>query len=68
MSNDGMIYVTDISEVVAKKMPLNKTGLIVRVNRNRRPLIYYECRYITIKHKIDASTMIVPYYCYNVFE
>ena len=51
MSNAGMIYVTDISEIAVKKIPLNTTGLLVRVNRSRRPLIYDECRYITIKHK-----------------
>jgi hypothetical protein len=46
MSNDGLIYVTDISEIVAKEMPLNKPGLLIRVNRNRVPVIYDECRFI----------------------
>ena len=46
MSNDGLIYVTDIFEVIAKEIPLNKPGLLIRVNRNKPPAIYNECRFI----------------------
>jgi len=49
MSNEGLIYVTDISEIVAKEMPLNKPGLLIRVNRNSVPVIYDECRFICSK-------------------
>ena len=48
MSDGGMLYVTDISEIVAKEMPLDKPGLLIRVNRNRPPVIYDECRFIYI--------------------
>lgn len=50
MSNDGMMYVTNIIEIVAKEMPLNKIGLLVRVNRSIPPVIYDECRFVQIYH------------------
>ena len=43
-----MLYVTDIYMIAAKEMQLNKPGLLVRVNRNRPPIVYDECRFIRV--------------------
>ena len=48
LSDNGMLYVTDIYMIAAKEMQLNKPGLLVRVNRNRPPIVYDECRFIRV--------------------
>ena len=48
LSDNGMLYVTDIYMIAAKEMQLNKPGLLIRVNRNRPPIVYDECRFIRV--------------------